>query len=339
MILGVPWWRRSSRAARAATAFLAVTWFSAAAATSAHAARILIPWTQQTVFALGPTDDYVAEWMGLSSGWIEIGGPATAIYAGSAGVFELDSSGNIWMYDGTPFEWTEIGGPGQEFAEGGGHLYGLGPNGDYVAEWNGPGAGWTVIGGPAANIYAGPDGLVETAPGTYGVSGDISYYDGTPGSWTDIGGPASTYWVGSASVAVGANAVYRIDPPNAAGVTDVDEWTGGTSWTPILTTGSGDDVLNLLAGDDGVYLYDVTATTDYYLEYDGTPNSWSPVSEGNDDTSTGPIPDAESRTSLYGFMVNTAGTGGVASVEIYSGSGMAWTVIGGPADAPLAAGD
>ena len=326
-----------------ATAFVVATAFGAATATGASAsasARIYIPWTEQTVFALSPNDSYVAEWLGLSKGWIEIGGPAKKIYAGSAGVFELDASGNIWMYNGTPFSWTEIGGPGAEFAEGGGHLYGLAPDDSYVAEWNGPGqGGWTVIGGTAQDIYAGPGGLVATAPGAYDVSGDIWRYNGTPNSWTDIGGGAYTLWVDSASVAVGVNAVYRTDPPNAAGVTVVDEWTGGTTWTPILTTGSGDDVLDLLAGYDGLYLYDVTATTDYFLKYNGTPNSWSPISEGYDQTSNGPIPSAESRTSLYGYAVNTATGVGASSVEIYSGSGTSWTVIGGPADVPLAAGD
>lgn len=40
------------------------------------------PWTDSTVLALGPTDNHVAEWMGLSQGWTVIGGPADIAAAG-----------------------------------------------------------------------------------------------------------------------------------------------------------------------------------------------------------------------------------------------------------------
>jgi hypothetical protein len=302
---------------------------------SASASAQDIPWTDQTVFAIGPTDNYVAEWMGPSQGWTVIGGPASEIYAGSAGVFATNpSSGDIFEYNGTPGSWTEIGGPGAQFAEGGGHLYGLGPDSSYVAEWNGSGQGWTVIGGPAADIYAGPDGLVETAPA--GSNGDILRYNGTPDSWTDIGGPEG--FASLNDIAVGSGAVYRINPATAAGVTVVDEWTGGTTWSPILTVGSNDHLGSLIAGYDGVYLDDVTSTTDAYLEYSGTPDDWSQISE-IDYYGDGLYPMVESTTSLYGATLdNLDGDDASTNVEIYSGSGSSWTVIGGPADPNLAAG-
>jgi hypothetical protein len=297
-------------------------------------AQVAIPWAEQTVFAIGPTNNYVAEWMGSSQGWTIIGGPASEIYAGSAGVFATDpTTGDIFEYDGVPGSWTEIGGPGAQFAEGGGHLYGLAPDSSYVAEWYGPTQGWAVIGGPKAQIYAGVDGLVATAPG---ADGDIWRYNGTPNSWTDIGGPEG--FATLTDIAVGANGVYRINPASAAGVTVVDEWTGGTTWTPILTTGSGHTLGSLIAGYDGVYLDDVTSTSDWFLKYNGTVNSWSQISE-LDYYGNGLYPMVESRTSLYGVTLDVQNSS-VAStnVEMYSGSGTSWTVIGGSANPNLAAG-
>lgn len=323
-------YRRS--AAIAAVFMLAVTSPALTAATAS--AQVAIPWTEQTVFALGPTDNYVAEWMGLSQGWTIIGGPASEVFAGSAGVFATNpSTGDIYEYNGTPGSWTEIGGPGAQFAEGGGHLYGLAPDRSYVAEWT-PGQGWGIIGGPAADIYAGPYGLVDTAP--FGSNGDIRHYNGTPNSWTDIGGPEGFSTLND--VAVGSGGVYRINPANTAGVTVVDEWSGGTAWTPILTVGSTHHLGELLAGYDGVYLSDVTTTSEAYLKYNGTPNNWSQISD-IDYYGNGLYPMAESRTNLYGATIDEQ-NGGQAStdVEIYSGSGSSWTVIGGPANPNLAAG-
>lgn len=322
------------RSAAVAAAFVTAIVFPALTASSASARYL--PWTDQTVFAIGPNDNYVAEWMGLSQGWTIIGGPASEIYAGSAGVFATNpSTGDIFEYNGTPGSWTEIGGPGAQFAEGGGHLYGLGPNDSYVAEWNGPGQGWSVIGGPAADIYAGPYGLVATGP--IGSNGDIWRYNGTPNNWTDIGGPEGFATLND--IAVGSGAVYRINPADAAGVTVVDKWTGGTTWTPILTVGSAHHLGSLIAGYDGVYLDDVTTTGDAYLKYNGTPNNWTPITQ-IDYYGNGLYPMVESGTSLYGVTLdNSVGNGASTNVEIYSGSGNSWTVIGGPANPNLAAGD
>jgi hypothetical protein len=292
--------------------------FTAATGTSQAATRVYIPWTEQTVFALSPTDSYVAEWMGLSNGWTEIGGAATHVYAGSAGVFATDpSSGDIWEYSGTPGSWTVIGGPGAEFAEGGGHLYGIGPNNAYVAEWNGTPGSWTVIGGSAANIYAGTDGLIATAQSS-NSSGDVWRYNGTAGSWTDIGGHGWDF-------AVGNGVIYRADDD----FDTVSEWTGGTTWTAILNTGNA-EILNLVGGDQGVYVYDYSTAGNQVFAYDGSPNNWSLISLD------GALPEVVSETSLYGVV---EGVNGPASVDQYTGSATNWTVIGGPADPNLAAGD
>jgi hypothetical protein len=322
------------RWAAVAAAFVAAVASPVLTATSADA-RVAIPWTDQTVFAIGPTDNYVAEWMGLSEGWTIIGGPASEIFAGSAGVFATDpTTGNIYEYNGTPGSWTEIGGPGAQFAEGDGHLYGLGPDYSYVAEWNGPGLGWSMIGGPASSIYAGPDGLAEAGP--WNSNMDIWHYNGTPDDWTDIGGPQAALTLND--VAVGANGVYRVDPVNAGGITVLDEWTGGTTWTPILTVASPNELSNLIVGDDGVYVEDISTTTDVFLKYSGTPDNWSQIAS-RDYYGNGLTPIAESRTSLFGVNLDTSDGGTASDVEIYSGTGSSWTVIGGPANPNLGAGD
>ncbi|HTJ67611.1 MAG TPA: hypothetical protein VL551_08800 [Actinospica sp.] len=307
---------RYRRAAALAVTLMTAAAFAAGTATSqAASVRIYVPWSDQTVFALSPTDSYVAEWMGLSSGWTVIGGAASHVYAGTAGVFATNpTSGDIFEYNGTPGSWTQIGGPGAQFAEGGGHLYGIGPNDAYVAEWNGTPGSWTVIGGPAQEIYAGTDGLIATGVSS-NSTGHTYLYNGTPGSWTDIGAHGWDF-------AVGKNAIYRADDT----LSTISVWSGGTTWTPILNTGG--EILNLVGGDQGLYVYNYSLAGNQVFEYSGTPNSWSLIANNTD------LPEAVSETSLYGIV---EGATGPASVDLYSGSGTTWTVIGGPADPNLAA--
>jgi hypothetical protein len=297
----------SKRSAAVAAVFVTAVVFPALTASNASA-RVAIPWTEQTVFALGPSNNYVAEWMGLSKGWIEIGGPASEIYAGSAGVFATEpSTGDIAEYNGTPGSWTQIGGPGAEFVEGGGHLYGLAPDDSYVAEWNGPTeGGWTIIGGPAHQIAAGPAGLVE-------INADITetlIYDGTPGDWTQIGGGSTGVYSG--------NAIYEDEPSG------LQQWTGGTNWEQILDSGGYPDYYSVqVASAAGLFVE--AANTDY--EYNSTTGGWTQI---------GALPvlvGAVSQTSVYGFAVGNTQTS-AANVEVYSGTGTTWTVIGGPAWEP-----
>lgn len=309
------------RTATLAAAFLTAMSFTLATAGGASAGAW--PWTDTTVFALGPTDNYVAEWMGFSQGWTVIGGPASDVYAGSAGVFAIDpTSGDIEMYDGTPGNWTVIGGPGEMFAEGGGHLYGLGPNGAYVAEWMGLSQGWTVIGGAADSIEAGTAGLVETE--TYAVSNgtgynyyqNISLYNGTPGSWSYIGSSVN----GTEQLAVGYD-IYKIDDSGKS----VSEWAGGTTWGTILDDGGYLD--DLVGGDAGVTV-DEDAEGVYL--YQGSLDHWLKISDFPSPQIGTQNPVAVSRTGIYGVGY-TYGVG-VTSVDLYSGSGSSWTTIGGPAD-------
>jgi hypothetical protein len=281
---------------------------------SAHA--VGVDFDAVTVFAMGPTHNYVAEYDGTPGQWTIIGGPASDLYAGSAGVFAVSpTTGDIAQYDGTPGEWTVIGGPGTEFTEAGDHLYGLGPNDAYVAEYDGTPGQWTVIGGPADEISGGADGLFAVS---YNATEDVLKYNGTPGDWTDIGfGPAL-------EIAVGRNAVYAL---TRNGV-NVDMWTSATGWVRIGPSTPVQNVDDLVAGGGGVAMNDVN--TQQMLEYNGTPDSWSVIN-------TGLTLSPQAVSSDYIYALNSAD--GTTAVEVYSGSGTQWTVIGGAASAPLAAGD
>jgi hypothetical protein len=303
------------RRTAAVTTALAIT--LTLTATTASARDINVPpWSEQTVYELGPTDNYVAEWMGLNQGWTTIGGPAASILNGSAGLFETDqTTGAIYEYNGTPNSWTRIGGPGTEFVEGGGHLYGLAPDKNYVAEWNGTPGSWTIIGGPASKIWAGTDGLIAQAPA--GDTQDVWYYNGTPGSWTKISGPAFEF-------AVGLNAIYRISTDSST----ISQWTGGTTWTTIQTTGQG-DAEQLIAGATYVTYFDFSQWKP--LEYEGTPGKWKTFG-----TVYSPGLETTSSTMLFGYQPDDE----IMNIGVYMYTdATGWVQIGGPADPALAAGD
>jgi hypothetical protein len=305
---------RKKAAVSAALSALALA-SSAATASGATVVPIhRITWTEQTVFALAPDRSYIAEWNGPGAGWTEIGGSAAKVYAGSAGVFKLDWYGNIWEYNGTPGSWTEIGGPGWEFVEGNGHLYGITPDESSVVEWDGTPNSWTVIGGPASEIAVGGQGVVAMTPNR----DQVDLYDGTPGQWTKIGDAAG-------AISVDSSGIYELDSTWQ----NVEQWTGGTSWEQIYSSGG----LGVELGADGPAGFFIVNGSGEQLEYGGTPGSWTQFGFA---AGSGPFVGAVSRTNVYGV---TVGTAGVTSVDVYSASSASWTVIGGPAYGGLAAGD
>ena len=264
-----------------------------------------LPWWQTTVYALGPGDAYVAEWMGQSVGWIKIGGPARNLYVGSAGVFATDpNSGDIAQYNASTGNWTFIGGPGMTFTQSGGHLFGLSTQLDYVAEWNGTPNSWTIIySGDVIAISGGGDGLVATLD--YG--NDAYLYDGSPGLWTQISGPDLAY---DGQFAVGDAGIYVLDP-----IGEIRQWTGsGENWTLLGVLNSG---LYVGGADNNVYA--VSELTGDIEIYDGQPKVWTTVG--------GPGAQfAVSRTTLYGLAPDSS------YVAEYT-PGVGWTKIGGPAAA------
>jgi hypothetical protein len=277
-------------------------------AAGASARSVILPWWQQTVYALGPNDSYVAEWTGSS--WTEIGGPASHLYVGSAGVFATDpTSGNIAQYNASTNSWTVIGGPGMTFTQSGGHLYGLSPQLNYVAEWNGTPGSWTIVySGDVTAIAGGGDGLVATLD----FGNDAYVYNGTPGSWTQISGPNLAY---DGTFAVGDAGIYVLDD-----IGQVEQWTGsGQNWTLL-----GSLYNNLYVGGASNNVYATSELTGDIQVYDGSPNVWTTIG--------GPGAQfAVSRTALYGLAPDSS------YVARYLPS-TGWNEIGGAAAAIAADG-
>jgi hypothetical protein len=100
-----------------------------------------------------------------------------------------------------------------------GPVCGLSPDRSAVWQYDGTGASWTQVGGPAAEIYGGGYGLVATNPST----GDLWRYLGTPQEWEQIGSPGATF-------VVTAETVFGLSPDRSA----VWQYDGtGASWTQV----------------------------------------------------------------------------------------------------------
>lgn len=254
----------------------------------------MAPPTSSTVFALGPNKTSVQEWMGAATGWVQIGGPASALYVGDAGVFAVTSDGSaIYQYHADPQTWTQVGGGGAQFAVSGDTLYGLGANHSYVARWNG-GTSWTTIGGPAQAIYPAAHGVFATSPGNQAI---YKYTSGS-GSWAKVGG-------GGAQFAVSGDTLYGL----GANHSYVARWNGsGTSWTTI-----GGSASQIYAG--GLGLFAVNPGNTAIFQFDGSPNSWTRIGEGGSSF-------AVSDNELFG----QSSPGG--AVFEYTGVPNSWTNIG-----------
>lgn len=140
----------------------------------------------------------VYEFDGPGHSWKQVGAAASAIYGGPLGLFATNPANNaLYGYDAASGSWTQTGGGGSEFAEVGSVLYGLATNHSYVAQWSGSGQAWTVVGGPAANLYGSPDGIYDGAsPALYATTSNDSnvyQYLNTPNSWGEIGPGATTF--------------------------------------------------------------------------------------------------------------------------------------------------
>ncbi|HET9168357.1 MAG TPA: hypothetical protein VFN97_02940 [Actinospica sp.] len=217
-------------------------------------------------------------------------------------------------------------------------VYALTPGGSSVVEWNGPGAGWTTIGGPVMRLYAGSAGLFATDPTTNG----IMEYNGTPGSWTTIGGPGNDFVQSDGHL-------YGLGPYNEY----VAEWNGTPgSWTII-----GGPAEHIYGGGYG--LIATSPTTGYnghVFYYDGTPGSWTDIGDAGSDFAVGstavyresydystvaqwtggtawtPI----SPPSAQGIAIDAAGPGGLFISDVtdnqeelhYNGTPGSWTEVG-----------
>lgn len=257
------------------------------------------------LIALTPNKSAVFRWSGSGTAWTKIGGPSSGIYAGAAGVFATSpSSGAIYQYKGTPGAWTRVGGAGAQFVEGGGRLYALTSGKSAVFEWSGSGTGWSQIGGPASRLYAGTDGLFATNA----ANSNVYEYSGTGKTWKQVGGPV-------ASLAVTGTSAFMLSSAKTE-ITEVGE-------NSIMVGGAASSI-----NGGGLGLFATSPSSGALYECTGTAgvagNPWIKVGGPGSAFSVGD-------SAL--FALTPAKTG----VWKWSGSGSAWTHIGGPA-AQIAAG-
>ena len=173
----------------------------------------------------------------------------------------------------------------------------LSPDRSAVWQYDGTGASWTQIGGPAGEIYGGGYGLVATNPST----GDLWRYLGTPQEWELIGSPGATF-------VVTGNTVVGLSPDRSA----VWQYDGtGTSWTQI-----GGPAGEIYGGGYG--LVATNPSTGDLWRYLGTPQEWELIGSPG------------ATFVVTGNTVVGLSPGGQAIWQ-YDGTGTSWTQIGGPA--------
>jgi hypothetical protein len=127
------------------------------------------------LYGLTPNDSAVFRYVGngATQQWVQIGGPASNIYAGSFGLVATSpTGGNLLHYRGTPGSWAPIGGPGHTIAVGT-KLFSLSTNLKVIYEYTGNGinSAWSRIGGPADAIAVSATGanLVALSPKVHNV--------------------------------------------------------------------------------------------------------------------------------------------------------------------------
>ncbi|NEA59591.1 hypothetical protein G3I60_36900 [Streptomyces sp. SID13666] len=247
------------------------------------------------LYVLRSDHSSVWRWSGDGQEWAQIGGPASAVYAGLAGTFATHpDTGKIYKFQGAR-EWIPIGEAGAAFALSGEHLYRLAPDHSAVFVWSGQGTSWTRIGGPTRNIYAGGAGLFATNPDT----GSIFHYTGQGDTWTEVGGPGATF-------AVGDRHLYGLSLDRSA----VFMWSSeGTSWTRI-----GGAAKTIYAGGAG--LFATNPDTGDLFSYHDAADTWSKIG-GHGGTF------AVSDHHLYSLNPDQA------TVYQWDGQDTHWTALGG----------
>jgi hypothetical protein len=112
--------------------------------------------TPDTVYGLTPDRGAVFRFNPASQNdWTQVGTAASQIYAGPFGLVATDpSTGDLFLFLGTPMNWTQIGGPGASFAVTQDTVFGLTPDRGAVNRYDLRGTSWTQVGGPAAAIFA-----------------------------------------------------------------------------------------------------------------------------------------------------------------------------------------
>jgi hypothetical protein len=172
----------------------------------------------------------------------------------------------------------------------------LTPNKNAISQYTGSGTSWRRIGEAASKLYGGGFGLLATNP----TNGDLWRYLGAPNTWEKIGKSGAQF-------AVTNDAVYGLTPDKQA----VVQYTGsGMSWRRI-----GGPASKLYGGGFGLVATNPNGDLYRYL---GKPDKWERIGVAGDSF-------AVTSDAVYGLTPDKQ------AVVQYSGTGMSWTKIGGPA--------
>ncbi|MFG2334686.1 hypothetical protein ACGFMM_34505 [Streptomyces sp. NPDC048604] len=147
-----------------------------------------------------------------------------------------------------------------------GTVYAVTPDRQKVMRWS-AGEGWTVVGGIAGKVYAGPAGVFATNP----HSGDI-YARNQAGAWRWIGSPGAQFLVNGSNL-------YALKPGKDA----VMHWTGdGARWDNI-----GGPANELYAGGAGLFATFPDKNNDLY-RYAGPGLGWTVAGGPGSEFAIGP---------------------------------------------------
>ncbi|WP_030723241.1 hypothetical protein [Streptomyces sp. NRRL F-2580] len=192
---------------------------------------------------------------------------------------------------------TAPGGPVDVPAPTGSGVYAITVDGAEVVQWSG--ADWVGIGGPAAELYAGPAGVFATDPGT----GDLRGYSGIPGRWSAISGRAAGF-------AISGRDLYRLAQDRSA----VHRWDRArATWTRV-----GGPAGRLYGGGAGLFATD--PVDGRIFAYGGKAEAWSYAGAAGADF-------VVTDQHLYGLNPDRS------AVFRWSGEAGVWSAVGGPAAA------
>ncbi|MFE9373066.1 hypothetical protein ACFYM2_25295 [Streptomyces sp. NPDC006711] len=255
--------------------------------------------TGSGVYAISQDGAEVVQWGG--TGWERIGGPASELYAGPAGVFATDpTTGDLRGYSGIPGRWSTISDRATGFAISGRDLYRLARDRSAVHRWDRTRGAWTRVGGPAGRLYGGGAGLFATDP----VDGRIFAYGGKGEAWSYAGAAGADFVVTDQHL-------YGLNPERSA----VFRWSGEAGvWSAV-----GGPALALYASASELYASN-EADSGLWRYRAG---AWTRV--GDAGTSFGARGER-----LYRLDKDHS--------AVWEGNGAAWVRIGGPVRALAVAG-
>lgn len=122
--------------------------------------------TDNALYGISSNGSAVYQYTGTPTlmSWVQIGGPATALYANGSNLFATDPTGNISQYAGTPMNWVQVGGPAGQIFAGGYGLFATNLTTGDIYRYRGLPNVWTQVGGPGIFFAVTNDALYGVAP-------------------------------------------------------------------------------------------------------------------------------------------------------------------------------